>query len=77
MDGNNSPSSDKVQALIKDHYAWLGEIWTPDKESYPTHLGGFVRHSWQKAFAPFDNEYPRLASFFAEAAKAFAKNNLK
>lgn len=77
MEENALPSSVEAQVLIKKHYLWLSKIWTPDKESYPAHVRGFIEYSWHKVFAPFDNEHPRLAKYFAEAAEFFAQNNLK
>jgi DNA-binding transcriptional MerR regulator len=76
MDDNVAPDADEVQALVKLHFLWLSKIWSPDKESYVAHAQGFVDLAWKKAFEPFDDQHPRLAQYFAKAAKVFAERNL-
>lgn len=76
LDNNVSPGSDVVQSLVKRHFDWLSKIWTPDRESYVQHAQGFLDFAWKKWFDQFDDQHPRLARYFADAAEIFAKKNL-
>lgn len=76
MDQNVSPDNSEVQQLVRRHFNWLSKIWTPDRESYVLHAQGFIDFAWKKAFDQLDDNHPRLAQYFANAAKVFAEKNL-
>ncbi|HYN93896.1 MAG TPA: MerR family transcriptional regulator [Pilimelia sp.] len=64
----------RVQAVIADHYRWVTNFWTPDRDSYPG-LGDLY------ADAPdfrrqFDAAHPRLAEFLRDAMATYAAANL-
>jgi DNA-binding transcriptional MerR regulator len=63
-----------VQEVIGEHYRWVTNFWTPDRESYP----GLGR---TYADAPdfrvrFDAQHPRLAEFLRDAMAAYARASL-
>lgn len=64
----------RVQEIIGEHYRWVCNFWTPNRESYPG-LGQLY------ADAPdfrvqFDAQHPRLAEFLRDAMAAYARANL-
>jgi DNA-binding transcriptional MerR regulator len=70
------PSSPEVQKVIRRHYEWLKNYWTPQKESYINLGEGYTEFEWKKAFELHDAEHPKLAQFFAEGIKVFATSEL-
>ena len=70
------PSSAQVQAVIKRHYQFLHNFWTPNKDSYIGVTLGYTDFAWKKAFEKVDDHHPRIAQYFAKAAKIFAERNL-
>lgn len=68
--------SEEVQAVIARHYVWLKRFWTPNRATYAGLGMGYVEFEWKKAFAPYDNEHPKLAMFMAQAMKHFADKKL-
>lgn len=76
LKGGASPSSPEVQKVVRKHYAWMKQFWTPDRASY-TALGQiYTGFEWKKAFAPYDSNHPRLAKYLAAAMKIFAEREL-
>ena len=64
----------RVQEVIGEHCRWVGNFWTPGRESYPG-LG----HTY--ADVPdfrtrFDAQHPRLAEFLRDAMVVYAEANL-
>lgn len=62
-------SSKEVQNVIRKHYLWLKNFWTPTKASYAGH-GQFIADSdLRRAYEAY---HPRLPEFIAEAIQFFA-----
>lgn len=69
-----SPSSPEVQAIIKKHYLFTKNFWTPTKESY---IGLGELYSSNEDFVKFyDATHPKLLKFMKEAMKIFAEREL-
>jgi len=69
-------NSAEVQKIIRRHYEWLQNYWTPDRYSY-TGLGeGYTGFEWKAAFKAHDLEHPKLAQFLAEGIQIFAEREL-
>lgn len=67
----------EVQIVIRRHYEWIKQFWTPDRTSY-TGLGmGYTAFEWKNAFQAHDPRHPRLAEFLSKAMKVFADSELK
>lgn len=66
--------SDKVQKLIQQHYDWVNNFWTPNKETY---LGLGQMYLDHPDFRDFYNRFhPSLAEYLNAAMEVFAKHNL-
>jgi DNA-binding transcriptional MerR regulator len=65
--------SPEVQSVIRRHYQWLKQFWTPTRESYAGHSELIVDSDLRKAYEAFD---PGLPEFAAAAIKVFAKSEL-
>ena len=73
LDQNCKVSTKEVQNIIRRHYFWLKNFWTPTKESYTGH-GQFIADSdLRKAYEAY---HPRLPEFIAEAIQVFANKEL-
>lgn len=73
LEGSSKVSSKEVQNVVRRHYQWLKQFWTPTKESYAAH-GQFIEDSeLRKAYEAYHLQLPR---FIAEAIQVFAKNQL-
>lgn len=68
--------SSEVQIVIKKHYDWLKQYWTPNRESYVGLGQGYIEFEWKKTFEPYDLNHPKLAQFFAEGMRVFAESEL-
>jgi DNA-binding transcriptional MerR regulator len=65
--------SREAQAVIRRHYEWLKQFWTPNRESYAGHSQMMVDSDLRKAYEAYD---PGLPEFAAAAMKAFAEKEL-
>ena len=65
--------SREAQAVIRRHYEWLKQFWTPNRESYAGHSQLMVDSDLRKAYEAYD---PGLPEFAASAMKVFAENEL-
>jgi len=65
--------SRKAQAVIRRHYEWLKQFWTPTRESYAGHSQMMVDSELRKAYEAYD---PGLPEFAAAAMKVFAEKEL-
>lgn len=74
---NQPVDAPEVQAVLKRHFEFIKQTWTPDYHSYIGMCESYVGSEWAKAFLAHDPNHPRLAQFLADAAKVFAKDNLK
>lgn len=74
LENNIEADSKEVQSVIRRHYNWLKQYWTPTRESY-TGYGQFIEQSeLRKAYEEYHSELPR---FIVEAIQVFADNELK
>lgn len=62
-----------AQEIIRRHFEWLKQFWTPNRESYAGHSQLIVDSDLRKAYEAYD---ARLPEFGAEAMKVFAENEL-
>jgi DNA-binding transcriptional MerR regulator len=65
--------SPAVQKVIRRHYEWLKQFWTPNRESYAGHGRMMADSELRKAYEAHD---PELPEFAAAAMKAFAESEL-
>jgi len=66
--------TDKVQALIARHHAWVANFWRPNR---PAYIGLGQSYNDNEDFRVFYDRYDtRLAAFLAEAMKIYASNAL-
>ena len=68
--------SQEVQDVIARHHVWIGQFWTPNKQTYIGLGEGYIDFSWKSAFEAHDPHHPTLAKFMAEAIKQYANTNL-
>ena len=66
----DSPS---VQEIIRRHYRWLKQFWTPTRRAYAGHGQFIVDSELHKAY---EIHHPKLPEFAAAAIKSFAKREL-
>jgi DNA-binding transcriptional MerR regulator len=64
----------RVQEVIAEHYRWVCNFWTPDRDSYPGL--GQTYHDHPDFRVQFDALHPRLAEFMRDAMAAYARTNL-
>jgi MerR family transcriptional regulator, thiopeptide resistance regulator len=64
----------RVQQVIRDHYGWVTNFWTPDRDSYPGLGETYAGHPDFRA--QFDAQHARLADFLRDAMAAYARANL-
>ena len=65
--------SRETQSVIRRHYEWLKQFWTPNRESYAGHSLLITDSELGQAYAKFD---VRLPVFTATAIKVFAEREL-
>lgn len=73
LEEGGAPEGPAAQEWIARHHRWLKRFWTPDSDSYKGMTQGYTGPEWAQAFAPYDSEHPRLATFLATAAAVFAR----
>ena len=73
MDRQLTTGSAEVQDLIRRHYVWLKQFWTPNRESYTGHGQFLLQSDLRKAY---DKHHPDLAAFMAEGMTLFAEKEL-
>jgi MerR family transcriptional regulator, thiopeptide resistance regulator len=66
--------SPDVQKVIRRHYTWLKQFWTPTRESYAGHSQMIADSDLRKAYEAHD---PQLPEFVAAAMRSFAERALK
>lgn len=69
-------SSSEVQKIIRRHYEWLKNYWTPDRDSYAGMGEGYTGFEWKEVFKQYDSDHPKFAGFLAEGIKIFAAKEL-
>ena len=73
MKQNRPEQSPQVQSIIRRHYDWLKQFWTPTRESYAGHSQLIVDSDLRKAYEAHD---PNLPEFAAGAMRVFAEVEL-
>jgi DNA-binding transcriptional MerR regulator len=73
MERKLAADSREVQRIIRHHFEWLKQFWTPNRESYAGHSELIVDSELRKAYEAYD---PRLPEFASAAMKAFAETEL-
>jgi len=72
--GRELPADSRAaQEIIRRHYEWLKQFWTPTRESYAGHSVMIVDSDLRQAYEAF---HPQLPEFMAAAMKVFAKKEL-
>jgi DNA-binding transcriptional MerR regulator len=74
IDAGAAVDDPRVQDRIEDHYHWVCQFWTPERESY-TGLGQLYVDS-PDFKAQFDAQHPRLAEFLRDAIAVYAQARL-
>lgn len=68
------PESDEIQRLIRSHYAWVSNFWTPTQETY---IGLSKMYLTHPDYSTFYNKYhPNMVEYLVAAMTIFAKRNL-
>jgi MerR family transcriptional regulator, thiopeptide resistance regulator len=75
IDGGAGPADPAVQEVIADHYRWISQHWTPNRESY-TGLGDLYADD-PRFRENFDRTDPRLAEFLRSAMAEYARTRLE
>ena len=70
---NLSAESREAQIVIRRHFEWLKQFWTPNRESYAGHSLLIMDSELGEAYEKFD---PKLPEFTAAAIKVFAERQL-
>jgi DNA-binding transcriptional MerR regulator len=65
--------SPEVQSVIRRHWQWLKQFWTPTRASYTGHSQMIVDSELRKAY---EAHHPQLPEFLAAAIKTFAQAEL-
>jgi len=62
-----------VQSIIRRHYVWLKQFWTPNRVSYAGHSHLIIDSELRKAYEAHD---PQLPEYAASAMQVFAEKEL-
>jgi hypothetical protein len=73
MERKLSAESPDVQSVIRRHFRWLEQFWTPNRESYAGHSQMIADSDLRKAY---EAHHPQLPAFAAAAMKFFADREL-
>jgi len=65
--------SPEVQSIIRRHFEWLKQFWTPNRQSYTGHSQLIVDSELRQAYQA---HHPQLPEFTAAAIRAFAQKEL-
>ena len=65
--------SRETQAIIRRHYTWLKQFWTPNRESYAGHADLIKDSEFRKAY---ETHHAQLPEFVSAGIKAFAETEL-
>ena len=69
-----APDSDAVQALVRQHHAWVSFFWVPGREAY-LHLGELYVAD-PRFRAVYERHGEGAAAFIRDAMRAFAEKSL-
>lgn len=73
LDKDYPCNTKEVQTVVRKHYLWLKNYWTPTKESYAGHGQFIVDSDLRKAYEKYHKGLPE---FIAHAIECFAANEL-
>jgi DNA-binding transcriptional MerR regulator len=73
IERKESSESRAAQEVIRRHYEWLKQFWTPTRESYVGHSHLIADSDLRKAYEAY---HPRLPEFAAVAMREFAEREL-
>jgi len=65
--------SPDAQVVVRRHYEWLKQFWTPTRESYAGHSQLIMDSDLRKAYEAHGQQLPEFA---AAAMKVFAEREL-
>jgi hypothetical protein len=65
--------SPDVQDVIRRHYEWLNQFWTPTRDSYAGHGLLIVESELRR---PFEAHHSQLPEYMSAAMKIFAQREL-
>jgi DNA-binding transcriptional MerR regulator len=74
MDRSLPADAREVQEVVRRHYQWLKQFWTPTRASYAGHSQLIVDSELRKAYEAY---HPQLPEFIAGAIKVFAEKELR
>jgi MerR family transcriptional regulator, thiopeptide resistance regulator len=73
LERNLPADSLDVQNLVRRHFQWLRQFWTPNRESYTGHSQMIVDSDLRKAY---EAHHPQLPEYISAGIKLFAKREL-
>ena len=73
MEQRLASDSREVQAIVRRHYEWLKQFWTPNREAYTGHSDLIVDSELRKAY---EAHHPQLPEFVSAGIKTFAAAEL-
>ncbi len=73
MERGLAADSREVQSVIRCHFEWMKQFWTPTRESYSGHSQLIVDSTLRKAY---EAHHSRLPEFAAAAIKDFSEREL-
>ena len=75
LDAGKAPSDPEVLDVVAEHYRWVSQFWTPNREAY-TCLGQMYVDD-PRFKANYDRTDPRLAEYLRDAMAAYAAARLE
>lgn len=73
MNQSKSEESPEVQQVVRRHFEWLKQFWTPTRMSYSGHSQLVEDSELAKAYEAY---HPKLPKFMASAMRVFAEREL-
>jgi DNA-binding transcriptional MerR regulator len=73
MSRQRSSNSREVQAVIRRHFEWLKQFWTPTRTSYAGHSQLILDSDLRKAYEAY---HPQLPEFIAAGIQVYAEKEL-
>lgn len=74
VEGRLTADSAEVQQVIRRHFAWVKQFWTPTQASYRGLGRLYAEYPDFRKF--YEAYHPQLAEFLAEAMRVFAEREL-
>ena len=73
IENHAEANSKEAQSLIRRHFNWLKQFWTPTKETYPQHGQLIVETELRKAYEAY---HKKLPEYIADGISVFSENEL-